>query len=153
MINDISVRKTVVVHATQEHAFNVFCQDIARWWPLDYHIGEQEPVDVVMERQAGGRWYEKDADGRECDWGRVLEFDPPRRIVLNWQISPEWKADPKITSEVDVQFFADGENQTRVELEHRNLDTFGDKAEMMRGIFDGERGWGTILARYTALVA
>jgi len=31
-------------------------------------------------------------------------------------------------------------------LEHRKLERFGDKAEMMRAMFDGEGAWGDTLA-------
>jgi uncharacterized protein YndB with AHSA1/START domain len=152
MINDLSVRKTVVVRADQSRAFRVFCEQIGRWWPLDYHIGEQDPVEVVMELVPGGRWFERAADGSECDWGKVIDVHAPDRIVLRWQISPAWKADSAIMSEVEVRFVPEGDDTTRVELEHRNLATFGADAETMRGIFDGEGGWPAILRRYTELV-
>jgi hypothetical protein len=60
----LSASTMVTVRATPERAFDVFTAGFATWWPLDsHHIGEQDAVDVVMEPHAGGRWYERAADG------------------------------------------------------------------------------------------
>jgi uncharacterized protein YndB with AHSA1/START domain len=151
MSDDLSVRKTVTVNASQATAFRVFCEEIASWWPLgEYTIGTQPAVAVVLEPRQGGRWYEQAADGTQCDWGRVVAWQPPERLVVTWEISADWAPDSSISSEIDVHFVPDGPSTTRVELEHRNLGTFGDRAETMRGIFDSENGWTGLLARYAA---
>ena len=105
----LSVHKTIEVNASRQHAFDVFTRQIATWWPLDYHIGELDAVEVVIEPLTGGRWYERAADGSTCDWGRVLLWEPPTRVVLMWQISADWKADSTIESEIDVRFFDEGD--------------------------------------------
>jgi hypothetical protein len=89
-------------------------------------------------------------DGSECDWGRVLVWDPPSRIVLSWEISADWKHDPHLKTEVEVRFVADGENRTRVELEHRGLDAYGARRDEMRGIFDSDTGWKGLLDAFAA---
>ena len=145
-----SVRKTVTVDAPQATAFRVFCEEMSSWWPLDdYTIGEQPAVAAVLEPRAAGRWYEQAADGTQCDWGRVITWQPPERVVVTWEISADWAPDSNIKSE--VVFVPEGPGRTRVELEHRNLATYGDQAETMRGIFDSESGWTGLLARYSAL--
>ncbi|HTT09482.1 MAG TPA: hypothetical protein VMG60_01220 [Burkholderiaceae bacterium] len=45
-----------------------------RWWPATHSINPTwAPIaEIGMESRPGGRWYERGADGSECDWGRVL---------------------------------------------------------------------------------
>ena len=62
-----------------EEAFTFFTESIGRWWPAEYHIGSSAMVDTILEPQPGGRWYERGDDGSECDWGRVLTWEPPHR--------------------------------------------------------------------------
>ena len=74
----VAVVKAVTVGVPVAHAFDVFSAGFATWWPLDtHHIGAVDCVDAVMEPFADGRWYERGADGSECDWGRVLVWEPP----------------------------------------------------------------------------
>ena len=82
------VRGSVTVQAPIDRAFKVFTDQLATWWPAEYHIGEADYQTAVLEPRQGGRWYEKGTDGSECDWGQVLAWDPPRRVVLSWQITP-----------------------------------------------------------------
>jgi uncharacterized protein YndB with AHSA1/START domain len=143
------VRKTVTVDVPQAHAFSVFTEHFGLWWPLATHkIGKQDAVTAIIEPKRGGRWFERSADGAECDWGRVQVWEPPRRLVLTWQISANWQPDSTIQTEVEVTFVADGPDRTTVNLEHRQLEDYGKQAEMMRSIFDSEGGWSGILQRY-----
>jgi uncharacterized protein YndB with AHSA1/START domain len=143
-----SVRKVVSVKAPREVAWRVFTEQIGTWWPLATHkIGKTRAVDSVIEPRAGGRWYERGDDGSTCDWGRVLSWSPTSRIVLSWQITPDWQYDRNLKTEVEVRFI-DERGGTRVELEHRHLDQYGPRRDEMRGIFDSERGWSGILASF-----
>lgn len=115
---------TITVAAPRERAFRVFTETINTWWPAEYHIGSVDVAEVVMEPREGGRWYEKGVDGSECDWGRVLTWEPPNRLVVTWQINGQWQfdPDPEHASEIEVRFTADGGEHTTVELEHRLID-------------------------------
>jgi uncharacterized protein YndB with AHSA1/START domain len=146
-----SVRKSVVVKTSVENAFRVFTEDIDRWWPRGHHIGDSPLKRAVLEPRTGGRWYAISEDGSECDTGKVLTWDPPRRLVLAWQITSEWKFDPNFLTEVEVSFSAEGPKSTRVELEHRNLERFGYKAEELRKAIDAPDGWGSMLDAYAAV--
>ncbi len=42
-------------------------------------------------------------------------------------------------------------DRTRVDLRHRNLQRYGDKADEMRAIFDHPDGWAGTLARFNDL--
>ena len=140
------VRKEITVEASQARAFDVFTREHGAWWPLaTHHIGSAAAETAIIEPHTGGRWFERAADGSECDWGRVLVWDPPGRLVLAWEISADWKHDESINTEVEVRFVSLGPARTRVELEHRRLDRYGAAAEQMRGIFDSENGWTNIL--------
>ena len=103
-----------------------------------------------MEPRAGGRWYERGEDGSECQWGRVLSWEPPARVVLAWQINAQWQYDPDFETEVEIKFIADGTG-TRVELEHRDLERYGEQAETMRATFDSDGGWNGLLAAFAGV--
>ena len=143
------IRKHVTVPASPEKAFEVFTDGMSRWWNPDYHIGTEPYAGTVVEPRAGGRWFERGESGGECDWGRVLVWEPPHRVVLEWQISSAWQFDPDVHTEIEVRFVSDGD-RTRVELEHRGLDSLGADAEMVRGIFDSPTGWAGLLDRFGA---
>jgi uncharacterized protein YndB with AHSA1/START domain len=146
-----SLRKVVSVKAPPEVAWRVFTEKMGTWWPLATHkIGTAKAVDAVIEPRVGGRWYERGEDGSTCDWGRVLSWEPPTRLVLTWEITADWKHDPDLKTEVEVRFVAEGKGGTRVELEHRRLELYGARGEEMRGIFDSEMGWEGLLDAFAA---
>jgi uncharacterized protein YndB with AHSA1/START domain len=144
-ITPAPVRRNIRVAVPRERAFEVFTAGIGRWWPKTHKIGPADLDKPVIEPRAGGRWYERDVDGTECEVGKVLVWDPPARLVLAWQLTPDFKYDPNLITEVEVQFIAEGANSTRVELEHRNLERFGDRADAMRQQIDAPGGWPGIL--------
>lgn len=146
-----SVRKTIKVGAPQELAWHVFTQQIGTWWPLAvYKIGKANAVDAVIETKVGGRWYERGEDGSTCDWGRVLVWEPPSRLVLSWDINADFQYSPDLNTEIEVRFIAESERVTRVELEHRRLDRFGDRRDQMREVFDKSGDWGQLLLSFAS---
>lgn len=150
IVASATVKKSITVNATVEHAFDVFTAGYDSWWPRSHHIGKSPMTEAIIESRAGGRCYTRQEDGTECDWGRVLEWDPPRRFVLAWQISPEWGYEPDLarSSEVEVRFSPDAAGGTRVDLEHRHFERMGPGGESMRGSVDAPGGWGTLLEQY-----
>jgi len=149
-----SVRKVVNVRTRPSVAWRVFTQEMATWWPLaHYKIGKANAVGAVIEPYVGGRWYERGDDGSTCDWGRVVVWEPPSRLVLSWDISADWQPDPTLNTEIEVRFIADGQNGTRVELEHRHLDRYGARRDEMRRIFETEGDWGRLLALFARAAA
>src|SRR5579883_1667812 len=111
-------------------------------------IASSPQKDVVIEPAAGGRWFEIGEDGSQCNWGRVLAWEPPTRLLLAWQIDGNWKYDPNFLTEVEVTFTPLASGETRVDLEHRNLERFGEKSNEVRGMIDSEDGWSGIMKRY-----
>lgn len=141
-----SVRKVLSVRAPLAVAWRVFTEGMGTWWPLEhYKIGATRAVDAVLEPHVGGRWYERGDDGSTCEWGTVLAWEPPSRLVLSWDISADWQHDPTLKTEIEVRFIAEGEQGTRVELEHRRLDRYGARRDEMRRVFDTEGDWGRLL--------
>jgi uncharacterized protein YndB with AHSA1/START domain len=147
----LAVRKTVTVDASPEWAFEVFTQRLADWWPLDtHHIAEKDAVDARFEPFQGGRFYEVAADGSETQWGTVSVWDPPNRFVYYWQLDADWAFDSDLdhASEVEVRFTEEAPGRTRVDLEHRLLERFGEKADQMQSVFSSDGGWSGLLRRF-----
>lgn len=151
---NVRVHKTVTVRASKERAFTVFTEQFNTWWPREHHLGDAELAEAVIESTVGGRFYERCVDGSECDWGRVLAYEPPDRVVLSWQLQGDWKVDPDPAkaSEIEVRFIAEGPNQTRVELEHRHIERHTLAERVVEGV-DSPDGWAGILARYADRIA
>lgn len=146
-----SLRKTLTVEASLERAFSVFTAKMSLWWPRQHHIGKSPLLECVIEPQVDGRWYEVCEDGSTCQWGKVLVWEPPARLVLAWQLNAQFTYDPSLITEVDVRFTALGPKRTQVDFEHRNLERFGEGALAAAQLMDA--GWGQILDAYVASAA
>jgi uncharacterized protein YndB with AHSA1/START domain len=154
------VRKSVRVQAPVERAFSVFVEQMESWWPATHHIGKTPFEAIFVEPRVGGRWYEKNVEGDQCDWGKVLAWDPPHRVTFSWHVGPghdqpEWKADPDLAkaSEIEIRFIPLGPETTLVELEHSRLERHGEGYEQLRAIFDGPGAWSGILEEFAKAVA
>ena len=147
MKQETSVRKSVLVNAPIAHAFKVFTEHFNTWWPRTHHIGKAEPYTAILEPRVGGRWFERGADGSECDWGRVLEFSPPSRVVISWAIQPDYIVEPDASkaSRIEVTFRDEGNGKTRVELVHSQLDRHGPGWERLRDSVGSQGGWPAIM--------
>jgi uncharacterized protein YndB with AHSA1/START domain len=150
-----SIRHEVVVQAPIERAFSVFTQGFGSFKPPEHNMLGVEIAETVFEPRVGGDVYDRGVDGSVCRWARVLAYEPPQRVVISWDISPQWQieTDPDKTSEVEVQFIVEAPNRTRVELEHRAIDRHGDGWEAVREGVDSEGGWPTYLRRFADVAA
>jgi uncharacterized protein YndB with AHSA1/START domain len=148
------VRKQVVVNASAEQAFTVFTERFGDFKPPEHNLLAAAIAETVFEPHVGGHIYDRAGGGSECRWARILAYEPPARVVFSWDISPQWQVetDPELTSEVEVRFFAEGPDRTRVELEHRHLDRHGPGWQSAREGVDSDQGWPLYLARYAALI-
>jgi uncharacterized protein YndB with AHSA1/START domain len=149
-IRPAPVNRSVVVKADVERSFAAFTGRMGRWWPRTHSIGSTPLADVIVEPRVGGRWYERGAEGAECEWGKVLAWDPPGRLILAWQLDANWKYDPALVLEVEITFTALQGGMTRVDLEHRNLERYGDKAAAVRDMIGSDNGWMGILKSFIA---
>jgi uncharacterized protein YndB with AHSA1/START domain len=150
-----SVTTAVVVEAPLERAFRVFTEQFDQIKPREHNMLAVDVAESVFEPHAGGRVYDRGVDGSECQWGRVLAFEPPERVVFTWDISPQWQieTDPAKASEVEVRFIEETPERTRVELEHRNLERHGEGWEELRAGVESDDGWPLYLRRYAELTA
>jgi len=152
---ETAVNASVVVRAPVERAFKVFTEEMGSWWPAAHHIIEAELAEMRFEPWPGGRVYDVGVDGSECDWSRVIAYEPPHRVVLAWCIDLNWKpeADPERASEIEVRFRAQGEGVTLVELEHRELQRHGEGWEGLREMFSRPDAWQATLEALAAALA
>jgi uncharacterized protein YndB with AHSA1/START domain len=137
-----------------EKAFKVFTEEFDRIKPREHNMLGVDIAETVFEPRVGGHVFDRGADGSECRWARVLAYEPPDRVVISWDISPQWliEADRDRTSEVEVRFIAESPDRTRVQLEHRYLDRHGDGWQSLRDGVDGDQGWPLYLQRFAGVI-
>jgi hypothetical protein len=144
-----AIKKELLVEASQETAFKVFTEKMDLWWPRTHHIGSTPMTGIVLEPGHNGRWYSKHEDGSEANIGKVLTWDPYSLFILDWQINGDFKFDSQLSTQVEVQFIAEGPNLTRVKFEHKDLDRLGGG----KTVESMNEGWGMILDLYKKLIA
>ena len=110
------LRLAFEVACPPEHAFMVWTERIAAWWPADHTASSEPNLQVVLEGRIGGRIFERTATGAEHDWGEVVAWEPPHRFVYLWHL----RRDRADATEVEIRFVPAGD-VTRVEIEHRGL--------------------------------
>jgi len=142
------LRRSVKVTAGPDRAFELFTK--FAWWPKAYSIlaSKSPQAAVLIEPRAGGRWFERGEDGSEADWGKVIAIEKPSRLVVTWQLGPDYLYHPEFPTEVEMTFAADHPKGTTVTLEHRHFDRFGAEGEAMRASVAGPQGWEALLQGY-----
>jgi len=132
--------RSVTVSWDSEAAFRRFTADFATWWPWRTHsIGGVERVErLVFECKPGGLIFERHKDGRRFQWGKVLEWDPPRRVKFTWHPS----RDEATAQEVELRFHPAGSG-TRLELVSSGWEHWGEGANGARRGYD--LGWWQVL--------
>jgi len=92
-------------------AFELFTARISDWWPVESRH-TSDPAST-LHLQAGGRFFERAADGHEVELGRVLQWQPPQRLVFDFFVA----TGPAAPTRVEVRFDAQGAG-TRVTVTH-----------------------------------
>jgi uncharacterized protein YndB with AHSA1/START domain len=151
----MSVKQSIVVKAPIARAFKVFTEDFGSFKPAEHNMLAVPIAETVFEPRVGGYLYDRGIDGSECRWARVLAYEPPNRVLLSWNITPQWQieTDPDKTSEWEVRFTAETPTRTRVEIEHRKLQRHGEGWESERDGVAGDQGWPLYLQRFADLLA
>lgn len=109
---------SVLVRVPKEDAFRIFTEEIDAWWRsgLKYRIGKGRSV-VHLEPRLGGRLFESfegKTGQRVIETGRVIAWDPPSRLVLEWRAV---NFAPSERTEVEV-LFAESPSGTLVTVIH-----------------------------------
>jgi hypothetical protein len=143
-MNIESIKKELLVEASQATAFKVFTEKMDLWWPRTHHIGKSPMTEMALEPMLNGRWYSKHEDGSEADAGYVMKWQPHDLLILVWQINGDFQYDPDLITEVEVHFIAEGPKTTKVKFEHKNLNRLGGG----KAIESMDKGWGDILELY-----
>lgn len=110
---------TVLVAVDPAVAFEVFTEEIDRWWRRgpQYRVGGRRPGVVAIEPRVGGRLFERIEGARGeriAEMGRVTAWDPPRLLAFEWRASnfaPDEKTFVRVT-------FDPSPSGTRVTVEH-----------------------------------
>jgi uncharacterized protein YndB with AHSA1/START domain len=152
MAADAPVRRAITVSVPPREAFEAFTERFADWYPPEYTWSGEVLETIGIEPREGSLCFERGPHGFRCDWGRVLAWDPPDRLVLAWQVSPkrEPQPNPAQASEIEIRFECEDPSATRVEFEHRGFARHGEGAGEYRDAMDSEQGWDYILGRYAA---
>jgi uncharacterized protein YndB with AHSA1/START domain len=136
--------KSVLVSLPVDEAFRLFTAGISQWWPLASHsVGGDEAISCTIEGKVGGRVYETQMDKSQSEWGRVLAWEPPRRLAFTFYPGRT----PADSTEVEVTFQAEP-GGTRLTLIHRGWEHCGETIQAERPGYD--RGWEYVLGKYEA---
>src|SRR5687768_1602978 len=97
-----------------DHAFRVFTEQFDSIKPREHNLLAVDIAETVLEAKPGGAVYDRGVDGTVCVWGRVLDVEPPHRLVFAWLISPQWQIEEQEdrASEVEVRFSAIDDTHT-----------------------------------------
>jgi uncharacterized protein YndB with AHSA1/START domain len=138
------LRLTFDVPCPADVAFDVWTAAIDGWWPADHTASGESDATVVLEPGVGGRIFERTAAGHEHDWGEVVAWEPPSRLVYRWHL----RRDRADATEVEIRFEPLGPGATRVAIEHRGWERLGAGGQEWRDRNMG--GWSTLLPHYRA---
>ena len=126
------------VRCTVEHAFEVWTAETSCWWPADHSFSGEKGLTVQFEPRVGGRIFERTTGGEEYDWGEIVVWEPPVRLVYVWHLG----SDRSDATEVEVGFASSGD-ETAVRIEHRGWERLGAGAEQRKA--NNQQGWGAVL--------
>lgn len=147
------VRRSVTVPAPPAEAFRIYTELPAEWLPPE-HTFIPEPSVIAFEPWAGGRFFERGADGAEVTRGTITAWDPPAGLAVTWRIGPGWRpvSDDTRASVVEVSFEAAGESATEVVFRYTHLERHGEMAAALRAAISNPAP-GDTLSRYAEVVA
>jgi uncharacterized protein YndB with AHSA1/START domain len=88
-----------VLRCSVGHAFATYASRIDDWWDPRYTANAGTLEELTIEPRVGGRVYATHRDVGEDDWGEVIVWDPPHRLVHTFTLAQ----DPAHPSEVAVE--------------------------------------------------
>ncbi len=143
----------VIVDTSAEAAFVRFTAGLGGWWPPEFSWSQPALLERIgMECREGGLLSETGPHGFRIDWGRVVVWEPPRRLVFLWQIGADRvpEPDPERASLVTVTVEA-ASSGADVTVVHDRWERHGADAQAYRDGFVG--AWPMALERLAAAVS
>jgi uncharacterized protein YndB with AHSA1/START domain len=122
-------------------AFDVWATRTSLWWPRDHSVSADPDLTVAFEPRPGGRIYERTSQGVEHDWGEVVLWQPPHRLVYRWHLGAE-RPD---STDVSVSFTGEGDTAT-VTIVHRGWERLGAAGPERRE--RNRLGWGGVIRHF-----
>jgi uncharacterized protein YndB with AHSA1/START domain len=131
------IRKSILLRCPPEEAFRLFTGRISEWWPKKHRPSKDPESELFLE--PGGRFWERSRDGREIELARVLSWEPPGRLRLDFYIGTN-AAQP---THLEVTFTSENEG-TRVTVNHRAGPESEDLWALQAPAY--EKSWEAVLA-------
>lgn len=102
-------------------------------------------VHIKTEWKAGAPWEMLYPDGRLTDSGEIVEFDPPKRIVLKWrhELRPELKAEGFARCTIELEPVSDAVKLTITHTMDR------EQSKLIQAV---SGGWPKILSNLKSLL-
>lgn len=132
------------VAASPQHAFQMWTERTALWWPVGHTIAKTGDVAITFEPRPGGRIYEQAPDGAQHDWGEIIEWSPPTGLSYLWFLF----FDRSEATEVRVTF-TPTDGGTSVELHQSGFERLGAEEGRERR-HRTERAWSSLAELYRA---
>lgn len=105
------ITKSAHLTCSPTQAFRLFTERAGDWWPETLRHTTDAASEIRLV--AGGRFWERADDGHEVELGRVVAWEPPTRLLLDFY--PGTSAEHPTA--VEVRFVAEG-GGTRVVVTH-----------------------------------
>jgi uncharacterized protein YndB with AHSA1/START domain len=133
------------VRAPLEHAFAMWTDRVAMWWPST-HTVSGSPEAIVFEPRPGGRIFERAPGGAEHPWGEVLDWEPPTRLRYRWHLF----FDPSEATDVEVTFtpLAHSPDGVAVRIAQAGWERLGDAGPPRRS--RTYQAWGALIPSYVS---
>ncbi|MDR2872180.1 MAG: SRPBCC domain-containing protein [Xanthomonadaceae bacterium] len=153
-----SLTTTVGITLDAMSAFHRFTKQTGSWWPKSHTWSRDVLQDIRIDPRIGGLCTELGPHGFRCDFGRVIDVEPGRRLIFTWQVAFDRRPqpDPSKASEVEINFLPIEQDHTSivaghhtsVTLTHRYFDRHGPDGARYRQLMASRAGWPTLLRAF-----
>jgi uncharacterized protein YndB with AHSA1/START domain len=131
------IQKSILLRCSPEEAFDLFTRRVSEWWPKTHRLTKDPDTELFLE--PAGRFWERSRDGREMELGRVLAWEPPHRLALDFYLG----SNPEQPTAVEVTFTSE-RSGTRVTVDHRPKPESDELWSGRASVF--ERSWDAVLS-------
>lgn len=105
------IEKSAFLECLPERAFALFTERASDWWPPTRRHTSDPGSEIRL--LASGRFWERAADGLEVELGRVVAWEPPARLLLDFYPG----TDAEHPTQIVVSFRTEGSG-TRIVVKH-----------------------------------